>query len=79
MRNFTQQQQKYHIKYRTAGTALKNQILNAAGNKYTSKLKHPCTKYATVTPLKLLTHLWTTYGTIDQSDQSANELRMKAL
>ena len=77
IRNFNQQQQEY-IKYRTTRTALKKQILNSVDDKYVSKLKHPRTKYATVAPLELLTHLWTTYGTIDQSDQSANELRMKA-
>jgi hypothetical protein len=77
IRSFNQNQQEY-IKYRTTRTALKNQILNSVDDKYVSKLKHPRTKYATVTPLELLTHLWTTYGTIDQSDQTANELRMKA-
>ena len=77
IRNFNQQQQEY-IKFRTTRTALKNQILNCVDDKYITKLKHPCTKYATITPLQLLTHLWSTYGKIDQSDQSANEQRMKS-
>jgi hypothetical protein len=76
IRQFTQQQSDY-IRYKSTNIALKNQILNSVADKYICHLKHTITRYAAITPLQLLTHLWTTYGTIDQSDQTANEKRMR--
>ena len=66
-----------HSVYVQANIALKNQIINAVDDKYISAKKNPVTLYAKVTPLTLLTHLWDTYGTIDQADQTANEARMR--
>jgi hypothetical protein len=77
IRVFNQQQQEY-IKFRNTRTALKNQILNCVEEKYVSVLKNHRTLFATVTPLQILTHLWTTYGKVDQTDQTANEQRMRA-
>lgn len=77
IRLFNQQQSEF-IRYKSTKIALKNQILNSVADKYICHLKHTITRYAMVTPLQLLTHLWTTYGTIDQSDQTANEKRMRA-
>jgi hypothetical protein len=76
IRLFNQQQTEF-IRYKNTNIALKNQILNSVADKYICHLKHTTTRYATITPLQLLTHLWTTYGTIDQSDQTANEKRMR--
>jgi hypothetical protein len=77
IRLFNHQQQEF-LRFRNTRTALKNQILNSIEDKYICSLKHSRTKYATITPLQLLDHLWTTYGKIDQADQSANEKRMRA-
>ena len=66
-----------HSIYVQANIALKNQIINSVDDKYISAQKNAVTLYAKVTPLTLLTHLWTTYGTIDQADQTANEARMR--
>ena len=66
-----------HSVYIQANIALKNQILNAVDDKYISAMKNAITLYAKVSPLALLKHLWDTYGTIDQADQTANEARMR--
>ena len=64
--------------FRTTRTALRNSILNAVDEKYITTLKHARTGFATVTPLTLLTYLWSTYGKVDTSDLTANETCMKA-
>lgn len=76
IRQYNQRKQD-HSTYVQATIALKNQIINAVDDKYISAQKDAITLYAKVTPLTLLTHLWTTYGTIDQADQTANEARMR--
>ena len=76
IRAFQEELQEYR-KYCATRTALKNLIINAVDDTYISKLKHAKTKYALVTPLELLNHLHTTYGTVDDHDKTENEERMK--
>ena len=71
-------QQAQYTRYRNTSTALKNCIINAVDDEYTEKLKKKITGYATVTPLELLTHLWTNYGEVGENDLKPNEARMKA-
>ena len=66
-----------YLKYLATITALRNLILNSVDNKYISNLEHEDTGYARVTPLKLMTHLWDSYGTIDDADHAKNEESMK--
>ena len=73
-----QQEQNEYITFITTKTILQAMIINSVDDQYINKLCNPVTKYALVTPLQLLTHLWNTYGKIDQGDLSANEERMKA-
>ena len=77
IRLYNHKQQEF-LRFRNTRTALKNQILNSIEDKYICSLKHSRTKYAIVTPLEILDHLWITYGKIDQADQTANEKRMRA-
>ena len=63
--------------YHNTSTALKNCILNAVDDEYIKNLKVKITRYATVSPLKLLTHLWDTYGEVTIVDLKSNEARMK--
>ena len=77
LRRFTQQQKAYNT-YTNATKALRNLILNAVDDQYINELKHINTGYVKVSPLALLDHLWTEYGTIDGSDLTQNEKRMKA-
>jgi hypothetical protein len=76
IRQFNQTKHEHSV-YVQANIALKNQIINSVDDKYISAQKHAVTLYAKVTPLMLLTHLWDTYGSIDQADQTANEARMR--
>jgi hypothetical protein len=55
---------------------LRNFVLNALPDTYINALCNPVTKYARVTTLQLLTHLWTTYGTISSHDLSINYNKM---
>ena len=73
---FELQQQKY-FKYNATVVALRNLILNAVDNKYITDLEDDLTGYAKVSPLELMTHLWTSYGTVDDADHAANEEAMK--
>ena len=66
-----------YLKYLATVTALRNLILNSVDNKYICKLEHEDTGYARVTPLELMTHLWDSYGTIDDADHTKNEESMK--
>jgi hypothetical protein len=77
IRLYNHKQQEF-LRFRNTRTALKNQILNSIEDKYICTLKHSRTKYATITPLELLEHLWNTYGKINQADQTANEKCMQA-
>ena len=76
LRQYNERLQEFR-RHRAATVALKNLIINAVDDQYISAKKHPITQYAQVTPLELLTHLWDTYGTIDEADNRANEERMK--
>ena len=73
-----QQAQAAYVTYTIARTVIQSFIINSVDDQYINALSDPLTKYAKVTPLELLTHLWDNYGTIDQGDLSANEDRMKA-
>lgn len=57
---------------------LVSMITNSCPEKYLTALKHPITKFRRCTPLALLTHLWTEYGTITSQDLTANYARMTA-
>jgi hypothetical protein len=57
---------------------LVSMIINNCPEKYLTSLKHPITKFRRCTPLALLTHLWTEYGTITSQDLTANYTRMTA-
>jgi len=73
-----QQEQNEYITFVTTRTVLQTMIINSVHDQYINALRDPVTKYALVTPLQLLDHLWTTYGESDQGDLSANEDRMKS-
>lgn len=64
--------------YNKAKTALRNLILNSVHDTYICALKEKITRYRMVEPITILNHLWSTYGTIDAADNTANETRMKA-
>lgn len=68
---------EYQI-FMTTRTQLRNMIINSVEDKYINTLAHAITRYNQVSPLDLLTHLWTTYGQIKEADLSANEERMYA-
>ena len=53
------------------------QILKALDNQCINKLENYITRYATVTPLEVLTHLWINYRKIDTDDLAQNEERIK--
>ena len=73
-----QQAQTAYVTFTITRTVIQSFIINCVDEQYINALSDPVTKYALVTPLELLTHLWDNYGTIDQGDLSANEDRMKA-
>lgn len=78
IRTFNAQKREYS-EFVAVQTALKNLILkNFSPPEYIDAKKHPLTEFTTVTPLELMTHLWDTYGSIDQASLSINETRMKA-
>ena len=55
---------------------LKTQIIQATPLCYINAKRHRTLGFATVTSLDLLTHLWTTYGTITQAELDENVKRM---
>ena len=57
---------------------LRNMIITNVEDKYICALANDITSYNQVSPLQLLTHLWTTYGQITEADLSTNESRMYA-
>ena len=59
-------------------THLRNQIITSVPDKYISVLKHRLTHYSNRSPLELLEHLTTTYGTVTSDDLTANYARMTA-
>ncbi|CAB9500905.1 hypothetical protein SEMRO_95_G049160.1 [Seminavis robusta] len=68
---------KFHI-YKATEVALKKQLLEAVPDTFTKTLKHEMYGYAQTTVLAVLTHLDTTYGSVDAEDLNANMLRMEA-
>ena len=56
---------------------LKTQVIEATPLCYIDALSHDTLGFANVTCLDLLTHLWSTYGTITQAELDENEVRMK--
>ena len=64
--------------YINTGTHLRNQIINSVPDKYISVLKHRLTHYSNRSPLELLDHLTTTYGSVTSDDLTANYARMTA-
>ena len=76
LRIFQEKQQNYN-RYWNASTALKNCILNSVDGEYIKILKKKITRYPTVNPLELLTHLWDTYGEVTIVDLKSNEAQMK--
>ena len=57
---------------------LVSMITNSCPDKYLTALKDPITKFRRCTPLALLQHLWSDYGTITSQDLTANYTRMTA-
>ena len=72
-----QDKQLQFNRYRNASTALKKCILNAVDDEYIKTLNLKITRYATVSSLKLLIHLWEIYGEVTIVDLKSNETRMK--
>ncbi len=67
----------YHYKLHiTTEKLLKKQLLAAIPDLYINTLKHPTTNYANVTTLALLTHLWQSYGTVNEAALDANLIAM---
>jgi len=57
---------------------LVSMITNNCPEKYLNALKHPITKFRQCTPIQLLDHLWTEYGTITSHDLTTNYAKMTA-
>ena len=57
---------------------LVSMITNNCPGKYLTTLKNPITKFCRGTPLQILQHLWTKYGTISSQDLTANYTAMAA-
>ena len=76
IRAFTFHQLAYQ-KYVAAETALRNLILNSIEDKYINELEDDNTGYNDVSPLKLMTHIWDNYATIDDADHTINEENMR--
>ena len=77
MRKYNKEIYAYEM-YRMAKTVLRTTILNAVEDKYICHLKHHRTLYARVDPYTILEHLWKNYGTVDVSDLTQNDQRMRA-
>ena len=76
IRAFTFQQLAYQ-KYVAAETALCNLILQSIADKCINELEDGHTGCALVSPLKLMTHIWDNYATIDDADHAINEDNMR--
>ena len=63
---------KEHTLFINTEAALKKQLLQAVPATFTQKLRHSELGYANITTLTLLTHLDTTYGTIQEEDLERN-------
>ncbi|CAB9511209.1 hypothetical protein SEMRO_474_G150160.1 [Seminavis robusta] len=63
---------------RATETALRKQLLDAIPDTFTKALKHEMYGYAQLTVIQVLTHLDTTYGTVDAFDLAHNLKRMNA-
>jgi hypothetical protein len=64
-------------KFQATVKSLKQLLLGAVGNIYTSALKHRVTGYANVSTRCLIEHLYSKYGNITVGDLEANDQRMK--
>jgi hypothetical protein len=64
-------------KYNMVKQALKRALLTAVPEIYIKPLSHRFVAYANVTPLQILEHLETHYGTITRADLDENEKDMK--
>jgi hypothetical protein len=62
--------------YHDTDNTLRSQLIAACPDTFIRALKVPKLGYSNVTTLALLTHLWTTYGTIKMEDLEANQVRM---
>ena len=56
-----------YLKYVETKIALRILILNAVDDNYINELEDEDTGYAKVSPLQLMTNLWTSYGTVDDT------------
>lgn len=63
-------------KYHNTDKALRKQLIAATPPVYIDALSDPDYGFGSVTCLQLLTHLWTTYGTLSIADKDANLQRM---
>lgn len=65
--------------YQVADNSLKQLLLGAVGNMYTSTaLKNSITGYTNITTCQLTVHLYNVYGNITTGNLEANEQKMKA-
>ena len=70
------QDQKTFDTYCEVSRALRVQAIVVVSNKFVSDLKHATLRYANVTCLELLTHLWANYGAIQPHELVENRSRM---
>jgi hypothetical protein len=63
--------------FQATDKSLKQLLLGAVRDIYTSALKHRVTGYANVSTRRLMEHLYSKYGNITAGDLEANEQRMK--
>ena len=73
---FKDKHQQYN-KLRTTTITLRNCIIRYVDDEYIKVHKDKLTRYAKVTLLTLISHLWDTYGEVTIVDLKANEDRMK--
>lgn len=76
LRQFAYEKEEYN-KYQATKNAVRNMIIDAVDDKYICHLRHKRTMYQAIEPITLLEHLWTTYGTVDDGNITANEARIK--
>jgi hypothetical protein len=76
-RVFVIDQDKYNT-YLQFKIILISMITTNCPEKYLSDLKDPITKFRRCTPIELLNHLWTTFGTITSKDLTNNWSAMNA-
>jgi hypothetical protein len=62
--------------YRNTDAALKQQLLKACPALYLTPLQHPTEGFASTTTLQLLTHLLTTYGTIEPDEVFSTNIEL---